>query len=57
MLEVARSDQLGEAARRQILRYLKTDSFVGPSDQGGRVVLHCDLLSFSSWEIAHVLEI
>jgi Bacterial regulatory proteins, tetR family len=40
MLEVARADEHGEAARREILRDLKTDSFVGPCDQGDAVVVH-----------------
>src|SRR5258708_29707305 len=39
-LEVARPDKHCEAARREILRYLKTDSFIGPGDQGDGVVLH-----------------
>src|SRR5712671_769350 len=40
MLEVPRPDEPGEAARCEILRYLKTDSFVGPCDQGDEVVVH-----------------
>ena len=40
MLEVARSNQHGEAARREILRNLKADSLVGPGDQGDEFVLH-----------------
>jgi hypothetical protein len=40
MLEVARSDERGEAARRQILCDLKTDSPVGASDQRNWFVLH-----------------
>ena len=44
MLEVARPDEHGEAVRREILRYLKTDSFVGPGDQGDGFVLHSNLL-------------
>jgi hypothetical protein len=32
MLEIARSDEHGEAVRRKILRDLKTDCFVGPGD-------------------------
>jgi hypothetical protein len=40
MLEVARSDEHGEAVRRQILGDLKTDSPVGPGDQGNWFVLH-----------------
>ena len=44
MLEVARPDEHGEAVRREILRDLKTDSFVGPGDQGDGFVLHSNLL-------------
>src|SRR5262245_33586147 len=44
-LEIARPDEHGETARREILRYLKTDSFVGPGDQGDGVVMHGYLLS------------
>jgi hypothetical protein len=40
MLEVARSDEHGEALRRQILGDLKTDSPVGPGDQGNWFVLY-----------------
>jgi len=40
MLEVPRPDEHGEAARGEILRYLKTDSFVGPGDQGDELVVH-----------------
>jgi len=39
-LEVARPDKHGEAARREILRYLKTNSSIGPGDQGDGFVLH-----------------
>ena len=44
MPEVARPDEHGEAVRREILRDLKTDSFVGPGDQGDGFVLHSNLL-------------
>src|SRR3954452_17515547 len=40
MLEVARSDEPDEAVRRRILGDLKTDSPVGPGDQGNWFVLH-----------------
>ena len=43
-LQIAKDLEHGEAARREILRYLKTDSFVGPRDQGDGVVLHSNLL-------------
>lgn len=43
MLEVARSDEHGEAVRRQILGDLKPDSPVGPGDQGNWFVLQTDL--------------
>jgi hypothetical protein len=45
-LEIARPDEHGEAVRREILRDLKTDSFVGPGDQGDGFVLHIVILSF-----------
>ena len=38
--EVARPDEHGEAVRREILGDLKTDSFVGPGNQGDGFVLH-----------------
>ena len=44
MLEVARPDEHGEAVRREILRDLKTDSFVGPGHQGDGFVVHSYLL-------------
>lgn len=44
ILEVARPDKHGEAVCREILRDLKTDSFIGPGDQGDGVVLHSNLL-------------
>src|SRR6266852_4453513 len=34
----------GEAVRREILRDLKTDSFVSPGDQGDGFVLHSNIL-------------
>src|SRR5262249_11686126 len=40
MLEAARPDEHGEGVPREILRDLKTDSFVGPGDQGDGFVLH-----------------
>jgi hypothetical protein len=46
MFEVARPDEHGEAARREILRDLKTDAFVGPGDQGDGVV-HAFLFSLN----------
>ena len=44
MLKVARPNEHGEAARREIFRYLKTDSFIGPGDQSDR--LSCIVISF-----------
>ena len=44
IFELARPDEHGEAARREILRDLKTDSFVGPGDQGDGFILHRNLL-------------
>jgi hypothetical protein len=43
-LDVARPDKNGEAVRREILRDLKADPFVGPGDQGDGFVLHGSLL-------------
>jgi hypothetical protein len=45
MLEVARPDEHGGTVRREILRDLKTDSFVSPRDQGDGLVVHSNLLS------------
>ena len=42
-LEIARPDQHGEAVRHEILCDLKTDSLIGPGDQGDGFVLHGDL--------------
>ena len=39
-LEVARPDQHGEAVRHEILGDLKSDSLIGPGDQGDGFVLH-----------------
>jgi hypothetical protein len=39
MLEVARPDERVHAVRREILRDLKTYSFVGPGDQSDGFVL------------------
>ena len=47
MLEVARPYQHGEAVGREILRDLKTDSFVGPGHQGDGFVLQRNLHSTS----------
>jgi hypothetical protein len=44
MLEVARPDEHGESVRREVPRDLKTDSFVGPGNQGDGFVLHSNLL-------------
>jgi hypothetical protein len=42
-LEVARPDQHSEALRDEILCDLKTDSLIGPDDQGDAPILHVDL--------------
>jgi hypothetical protein len=55
MLEVARPDEHGEAVRREILRDLKTDSFVGPGDQGDRFVLNSNLLCFFRFVVSAAL--
>src|SRR5262245_48884861 len=39
-LEVARPDEHGVAARREIFRDLKTDTFVGPCNKCDGVILH-----------------
>jgi hypothetical protein len=43
MLEAARPDEHDEVVRREFLRDLKTDSFVGSCDQGDGFVLHSNL--------------
>ena len=40
VLEVARADEHGEAARCESLRDFKTDSLIGASHQGDGFVLH-----------------
>src|SRR6185437_8868447 len=40
VLDVARTHKHGEALRREIFRDLKTDSFVGPCDEGDAFLLH-----------------
>jgi uncharacterized protein YbjT (DUF2867 family) len=42
--EVARPDENGEGVLRKILRDLKPDAFVSPSEQGDTFVLHVILL-------------
>jgi hypothetical protein len=44
MLEVARSDEHGEAAGREALRDLPTDPLLAPGDQGDGFVQHSNLL-------------
>ena len=44
-LEIARPDQHSEAVRREILCDLKSDSLIGPGDQGDGFVLHSHLHS------------
>jgi hypothetical protein len=44
MFEVARPDEHCEAMCREVLRDLKTDSFITPGDEGDRFVLHSNLL-------------
>ena len=52
LLEIARTDEHGEAVRREILCDLKTNSLVGPGDQGDGFVVHND--SPSALDIWHM---
>jgi len=57
MLDVSRPDDHGEAARREILRYLKTDSFISPCDQGDGFVVQRKIFLGPEYEVLFIFTI